>query len=99
RFIKNQLADGGWNYMGTSETTGSMTAAGLTVLFITQDYLHAKDALQLGGERGQPYQKSLDLGLQWMDKNFSATDNPGRAGHYFYYMYGVERVGMASGYK
>ncbi|MHC4589781.1 MAG: hypothetical protein ACYTAQ_10705, partial [Planctomycetota bacterium] len=41
RFVANQLPDGGWSYRNNQPVTGSMTAAGLTALFITQDYLHA----------------------------------------------------------
>lgn len=100
RFVANQLSDGGWNYLGSNPATGSMTAAGLTVLFITQDYLHAAEALDLekprppGGE-----DRAIAAGLQWMDRNFSAERNPGKDTYFFYYLYGVERVGLASGYK
>jgi hypothetical protein len=79
-----------------------MTAAGLTVLFITQDFLHAHEAADIaaaGGRGSTPAQRAIDLGLQWMDRNFSAAENPGKDAHYFYYLYGVERVGLASGYK
>lgn len=99
RFLAMQLADGGWNYSGEGPATGSMTTAGLTVLFITQDYLHAQEQVDL--RRGGPSsaERAISLGLQWMDRNFSATTNPGRDTDFYYYMYGVERVGLASGYK
>ncbi|MHC4081079.1 MAG: DUF4159 domain-containing protein, partial [Planctomycetota bacterium] len=93
------LPDGGWNYKGNQPVTGSMTAAGLTALFITQDYLHARDALDLG--RGGPasHERAIGRGLDWMDRHFSVQENPGRDTYFFYYLYGVERVGLASGYR
>lgn len=99
RFIAMQLADGGWNYTGDGRSTGSMTTAGLTVLFITQDFLHAQDAARVGAAKESPNQAAINRGLQWMDANFSALTNPGRDLDYYYYLYGVERVGLASGYK
>ena len=99
RFINMQLADGGWNYSGRGGATGSMTTAGLTALFITQDFLHAHEAVKLSQGRQNPNQAAIERGIEWMDTNFSSTTNPGRDTDYFYYMYGVERVGIASGYK
>jgi hypothetical protein len=94
-----QLADGGWDYNGTSTSTGSMTTAGLTILFITQDFLHAADAVNIGRNERNPNQAAIDRGLQWMNANFTAETNPGRDTDYYYYLYGVERVGLASGYR
>lgn len=99
RFINMQLADGGWNYTGTGPATGSMTTAGLTVLFITQDFLHADEAVTLGRAGGGRNQAAIERGLEWMNNNFTAATNPGRDTDFYYYMYGVERVGLASGYK
>ena len=99
-YISNQLPDGGWNYKGEGEATGSMTAAGLATLFITQDLLHADEAVKLGVSQTSRHEKAIESGLSWMDKHFSPTANPGRETYYFYYyLYGVERVGLASGYK
>ena len=98
RFVDNQLPDGGWNYRANHPVTGSMTAAGLTTLFITQDLLHARDALNLDDRPQRPYEQAIERGLQWMDEHFSVAGNPGKDTHFFYYLYGVERVGLASGY-
>jgi hypothetical protein len=73
-----------------------VTAAGLATLAITQDLLHAKAFASLD-HRPTPADEALDLGLAWMDTHFSATENPGRDEYFFYYLYGVERVGLASG--
>ncbi len=99
RFVDNQLPDGGWNYRGTFPATGSMTAAGLTALFITEDLLHGPEALPIGQNRASPPREAIDAGLKWMAEHFSATENPGRDSYFFYYLYGVERVGLASGYS
>jgi hypothetical protein len=32
-------------------------------------------------------------GLDWLDRNFSPTTNPGKGGRFHYYLYGMERVG------
>ena len=98
RFIENQFPDGGWNYRANQPVSGSMTAAGLTTLFITQDLLHARDALDLDDRTRHPYEQAIDRGLRWMDENFSTAGNPGKNTYFFYYLYGVERVGLASGY-
>ncbi|MDY7110568.1 MAG: DUF4159 domain-containing protein [Planctomycetota bacterium] len=99
--IAAQLPDGGWNYRCDERpATGSMTAAGLATLFITQDLLHGPDAVPLRQASGnRPNRLAIDRGLAWMDRHFSATENPGRFRDYYYYMYGVERVGLASGLK
>lgn len=97
--MRMQLADGGWNYQGDGPATGSMTTAGLMILFITQDFLHSAEAIALGRTRGNPNQAAIDRGIAWMNANFSATENPGRDLDFYYYLYGVERVGLAGGYK
>jgi hypothetical protein len=99
-FIENQLPDGGWNYKGDDEPArGSMTAAGLTILFIAQDFLHAEAYLQPGERSPSRAEQAIARGLEWMERNFSPTENPGRDVYFYYYLYGVERVGLASGYK
>lgn len=99
RFLDKQRQDGGWNYRGNNPVTGSMTAAGLTTLFITQDFLHLHDALDIGAADPGADRRAIARGLEWMDRNFTASENPGRNTNFFYYLYGVERVGLASGYK
>ncbi|MHC4764540.1 MAG: DUF4159 domain-containing protein [Planctomycetota bacterium] len=99
RFVANQLPDGGWSYRNNQPVTGSMTAAGLTALFITQDYLHAREALALPASGTAPAESAIARGLAWMDRHFSVLENPGRDAYFFYYLYGVERVALASGYR
>jgi len=77
----------GWGYQ-SGEPRGSMTAGAVGALCITlymqgRDWREDKDVLQ---------------GLQWINKNFSVTENPKLGDKwYYYYMYGLERAGMLFG--
>ncbi len=99
RFLDMQLADGGWNYMGSGNATGSMTAAGLATLFITQDLLHREESVSINPKRQSRSGEAIANALIWMDENFAPDSNPNRFLHYFYYLYAVERTGIASGYR
>lgn len=98
-YIDMQVADGGWNYRGRGDSTGSMTAAGLGALFITQDLLHSHESADLNRPSRTDAERSIEDGVQWMNDNFSPTANPNNDSYFYYYLYGVERVGLASGYK
>ena len=95
-FIQVQNPDGGWGYQSDSESKGSMTAAGLTALFITRQQIR-RDL------RSPPIEltNALHRGLIWLDRRFDSQRNitaRGKsAGHYYYYLYSIERVAMASG--
>lgn len=103
-YLRTQLVDGGWNYRPQfAEARGSMTAAGLTCLFVTQDFLHADEFIK-PGLRDTDQQKAIERGLDWFDQNFAVQRHPGLVfeadqTYLFYYLYGMERVGLASGYK
>jgi hypothetical protein len=90
---KAQQSDGGWNYSNEREVSATMTAAGVATLFITQDYLLG----DVGPCRGNLTNPQLDKGLAWMDRNIAGAVKGG--GNYFYLMYGIERIGVASGRK
>jgi hypothetical protein len=92
-----QQPDGGWNYnQATPEfaaVSPMMTAAGLATLFITQDYLQR-------GKRWDPCtggttNPNIENGLAWMDKHIQEALASGN----YYGMYGIERIGAASGHK
>ena len=92
----HQFPEGAWNYEGDGKGTGreptaSMTAAGVATLFITQDVLRSNEGL---GCRGNIANEAIDRGLKWL----AADDFRGVRGNN-YVWYGVERVGVASGYK
>ncbi|MCE5277024.1 MAG: DUF4159 domain-containing protein [Planctomycetaceae bacterium] len=86
-WVGAQCDDGGWQYSGKAAVgKNTMTVAGIATLYICYDYSGLADANP--GKRFDAIQKGLD----WLDKNFA----PGGDG---YYNYGVERVGVAAGYK
>ncbi|MBI5724897.1 MAG: hypothetical protein HZA50_13135, partial [Planctomycetes bacterium] len=106
-WIRRQKADGGWTYTYWSgeenaKSYGSMTAAGLASLFVCVDAAMGDQYVKCGLP---PEFSPIKKGLDWFDKNFETTlntpmDFDGRDTYFFtYYMYGVERVGLASGYK
>jgi hypothetical protein len=99
-----QGPDGSWGYNlrpGSTDPKGqiikgtaNMTAAGLATLFITQDFLYRDRGLDCSGNI---VDRNIDAGLKWMSDNFKQTLQLGGWG--FYGLYGVERIGVASGYK
>ncbi len=98
-WIGCQGSDGGWSYR-KGESRATMTAAGVASLFVCYDNLLLFDS---GVARCRPSgqlinaQKPIQAGLDWFDRNFGASLNESK--HQYYYLYGVERVGLASGYK
>ncbi|MBI5722754.1 MAG: DUF4159 domain-containing protein [Planctomycetes bacterium] len=106
-WIKRQLSDGGWNYNPTNPNTielsyGSMSTAGLASLFVCIDAAMGEKFIKCNvSNEYAPVKKGLD----WFEANFEKTltapwrgfdADPLRFGYYFY---GIERVGLASGYK
>jgi hypothetical protein len=90
----NQDASGGWGYQAkvgaANPAKASMTAAGVATLFITQDYLRANEGIKCTGNITNP---NIEAGMKWMADNFAQVGADG------YTLYGVERIGVASGYK
>jgi hypothetical protein len=91
----HQEPDGGWSYTYNPKGGGSasMTAAGVATLFITQDYLHSMEGLDCHGNITNP---AIDKGMAWMAAHF---DDALGSGWNPYTLYGVERIGVAGGYK
>ena len=92
---RHQRADGAWTYDSdgkdlAKEVRASMVAAGVSTLFITQDVLLKNAGTDC---KETLLSKHIDLGLHWMDQNFHAIGNN------TYALYGVERIGTASGLK
>jgi hypothetical protein len=91
---KNQDPSGGWSYEA-KVTPGeppktSMTAAGVATLFITQDYLFASEGIKCIGNINNPH---IEAGLKFISDHYRDVNGE------LYTMYGVERIGVASGYK
>lgn len=83
--------------------TGSMTCAGIAALAMCSGVREAARA-RVEGEKVLCCQDVEDeiavrisSGLNWLGKHFSVQTNPGRAAgsdtYFFYYLYGLERVG------
>ena len=92
---KAQLPDGGWNYNNIMPemrlSSASMTAAGIATLYITQDFTLNPDwSACKGGVKNE----AIERGLHWMDDHIDKA----LYGNY-YTMYGIERIGTASGRK
>ena len=82
-----QRKDGCWGYEpsgGKPEAT--MGVAGIASLFLTSEQVDTQIRLDPKPD------KEIDLGLAWLNANFKPNTNG-------YYMYGVERIGLASGLK
>jgi len=93
-WIGSQKGDGGWSYEDGQRqpVTSSMTAAGLTSLFIAQQQL-TRDRLSAEPE----ITGSINEGLMWLDKSFEKRIDPRTQGATAYYFYAMERVALASG--
>ena len=79
-----------------------MCTAGLASMFLCYDNLLQDGFVKCDqGPKTQAVLRPLNKGLEWMDSHFEGAIN-GRdrgIGNIFYLLYGVERVGLASGYK
>jgi len=76
-------------------TTGSMTTAGASGLMICQSMLWK--SRKFGGEERQRTREAIRDALAWMQTNFSVVDNPGMGpAHHYYYLYGLERMGVVA---
>jgi hypothetical protein len=99
-WTKFQMNDGQWGYGNGPERAGfAMNCAGVASLFITHDYLTGPSALQTLGR--EPFSRSLALGLSWMERGDRSIDLDAGNVMWFagYNLYGLERVGLASGFK
>jgi hypothetical protein len=99
----HENSDGSWSYVfnGTGEAgkeTASMTAAGVATLLITDDRLNLS-----GDCRGTPPSAGVVNGLRWLSQNFDSVFSLPREylGLPFerYTLFGISRIGAASGLK
>ncbi|MFQ5805743.1 MAG: DUF4159 domain-containing protein [Phycisphaerae bacterium] len=94
-WMKEQRPDGGWTYQDDKASTGSMTAAGLACLHVVLDRVHARTS----HKRAQDVVEAIDRGLDWFGREFTPDNPHGSRQWKYYYLYGVERAGHASGRK
>jgi hypothetical protein len=99
-WTKDQFADGQWHYTADDPAPRrSMTLAGIASLFVSQDYLDAQARNRPVGQ--PPLSPALVKSLTWLEhgdnsvidsQSFDEQD-------WTYTLYGMERVGLASGLK
>jgi hypothetical protein len=97
-WTKNQMSTGEWGYETPDAGSGrlSMTSAGIASLFVTHDYLTAP---KFGNEVGRdPFSPALAKGLAWLEQSSHSVDTL-NSQFWGYTLYGLERVGLASGFK
>lgn len=99
--LRNQDQDGAWHYKNEVGPSGSMTAAGLVTLAITDELLHANEAVNLKQNKDAIRHRSAQGGLAWLNDHFTSLRTPGdtsRGSRFpMYWLYAVERVGLAQG--
>ena len=90
-WMMTQNPDGGWAYGIGPAVKGkhTMTAAGLASLFVASDNLFSERYVECGQNPADP---AIERALGWFDRNFGRNWG-------YYYLYGVERLGLASGHK
>ena len=113
-YFDQQKSDGAWNYGqhsknlgGSTPGYGTMTAAGLASIFITMDNLNLASGCPCRNGRSAhvagDFERRVDAALGWLEKNFKPDVSPkhpnGPDRHRRYWLYSVERVGIAAGYK
>ena len=93
-----QNTDGGWGYMASGGSTPNMATAGLASMFLVFDKYHGKSFYSAGHPRAfssgaaASCLSSIERGMQWLGR-------AGLANQDAYFLYGIERVGVASGRK
>lgn len=93
-WLEVQNTDGSWDYSGAGSTsTGSMTAAGLSVLAVTEAVLRDKADAAFD-------ETPRKNAVAWMGRHFSVTRNPGaeRTWH-LYYLHSLSRASQLSGLR
>jgi len=96
-FRSVQNKDGGWGYQ-RSGSTPNMATAGLASMFLVFDMLYGRDTWRRDAPhaftRGEPAEalQAIARGMKWLGGAQGSKDNA-------YYLYGIERTGVAGGRK
>jgi hypothetical protein len=109
-YLEKEKDDGGWAYgtsggLGNHESYGSMTAAAVASLLIIRDLLDPGQGSPCrnehsSGRRNPQVDAAIARGLKWLDERFDTKSNPGMSpGLSYYWLYAVERVAIATGFK
>jgi hypothetical protein len=97
-----QSPDGGWNYRAASkDSTATMTTAGLATMYVCFDNLLVDQFVTCNlATASAAVFKPTNKALVWLEEYFGKVGNKQRGiGDDYYLYYGVERVGLATGYK
>ncbi len=93
-----QGGDGGWGYVAGDPSTPNMATAGLASMFLVFDMHHGKTPFSKANPRtfttgdSAEVLKSIERGMEWLGKAQGNKEDG-------YYLYGIERTGVASGRK
>jgi hypothetical protein len=94
-WMKTQSPEGGWTYKGVGNKP-TMTAAGIASMYVCVDNLYAQTFVTKPARaKDFPALMTIQKGINRLDTTFANWGG----GHGNYYMYGIERVGLACGYK
>ena len=85
-WLQSQRDDGGWCYMPQSQSSGSMTCAGIASILICADKLQSGGA-EVANGRVQCCGATNDSGalekaFRWLGKKFTVVNNPGNEGNW-----------------
>ena len=80
----------GFSYRVHGAATGSMTTAGLSVIELAREALGG----ELPGTLRSRSAGARNAGLAWLDQHMDWTKNPPNSGHHYFWIYGLERVGV-----
>jgi len=94
-----QLKDGQWRYSDYQPNVSlAMNCAGIASLMVTHDYIDAP--MWRGAVGRDPFPGQLGLALRWLETGDNSIQTPTDKTFYFGYdLYGLERVGLATGLK
>lgn len=93
---QGQNKDGGWGYTPSVQSSyGSMTTAGISSLFICNEQSYKESPLC----GATPNDDALQRAMSWLGTHFSVRNNPKHGGYHYYYLYGLERIGVLTGQK
>ncbi|MDP6542745.1 MAG: DUF4159 domain-containing protein [Phycisphaerae bacterium] len=95
-WMRTQSKDGGWSYLRGTNNKPTMTAAGIASMYISLDNLYAQTFVKKPARaKDFPVLMSIQNGVTRLDKTFRNWG--GRFSDY--YLYGISRVGIATGFK
>ena len=100
QWTTHQLRNGIWDYgkgLITGDDTLAMACAGLASCLVTHDYLNP--VVLSGRVNREPFSPAVKKGLEWFEEGDHAVNLGQPTNWWGYTLYGVERVGLASGFK